>query len=102
MKAQSCTKRIGLKFLNVLQTAVSTSGKSVEEFLREAVEIRELLKQNSEETQGVLRALSGEYILPEAGGDLLRDGPGVLPTGKTARSYFSRTFQNRLRLWQPV
>lgn len=29
----------------------------------------------------MLRALNGEYVLPEAGGDLLRDGAGVLPTG---------------------
>ena len=28
------------------------------------------------------RALGGEYVLPEAGGDLLRDGAGVLPTGR--------------------
>lgn len=26
--------------------------------------------------------LPGEYILPAVGGDLLRDGPGVLPTGR--------------------
>ena len=43
--------------------------------------IRELLKRNTEETEGIIRALNGEYILPEAGGDLLRDGAGVLPTG---------------------
>ena len=29
----------------------------------------------------IVRALSGEYIEPQAGGDLLRDGAGVLPTG---------------------
>ncbi len=40
-----------------------------------------LLARNIEEMTGVLRALNGEYILPEAGGDLLRDGAGVLPTG---------------------
>ena len=49
--------------------------------LAEAIEIRGLLRRNTEELTGVMRALSGEYILPEAGGDLLRDGPGVLPTG---------------------
>ena len=32
----------------------------------------------------MLRALRGEYVLPEAGGDLLRDGAGVLPTGDAA------------------
>ncbi|KAF5843565.1 CobN/magnesium chelatase [Dunaliella salina] len=41
-----------------------------------------LLAQNSQELTGVLRALRGEYVLPEAGGDLLRDGVGVLPTGR--------------------
>ena len=37
--------------------------------------------RNTEELDGVLKALNGDYILPEAGGDLLRDGAGVLPTG---------------------
>ncbi len=50
--------------------------------LEEALEIRSLLNRNTEEISGVLRALNGEYILPEAGGDLLRDGAGVLPTGR--------------------
>jgi len=45
------------------------------------VTIRGLLARNTEELDGVLRALGGEYVLPEAGGDLLRDGAGVLPTG---------------------
>ncbi|KAK9843478.1 hypothetical protein WJX81_004582 [Elliptochloris bilobata] len=50
--------------------------------LAEAVQIRGLLARNTEEVDGVLRALSGEYVPPEAGGDLLRDGAGVLPTGR--------------------
>lgn len=52
------------------------------EKLAEAVRIRDLLGQNTEELRSVARALNGEYILPEAGGDLLRDGAGVLPTGR--------------------
>ena len=52
------------------------------EKVEEAVEIRNLLDQNTQEIDSVLRALNGEYILPEAGGDLLRDGAGVLPTGR--------------------
>ncbi len=40
-----------------------------------------LLDRNTEELGSLLRALNGEYVLPEAGGDLLRDGAGVLPTG---------------------
>ena len=50
--------------------------------LDEALEIRELLRRNTEELSGALRALNGEYLPPAAGGDLLRDGPGVLPTGR--------------------
>ena len=50
--------------------------------LDEAFEIRELLRRNTEELSGALRALNGEYLPPAAGGDLLRDGPGVLPTGR--------------------
>lgn len=64
----------------------STSGNfeaSFGERLEEGVRIRDLLRRNSEEMDGVLRALNGEYILPEAGGDLLRDGAGVLPTGES-------------------
>ena len=53
-----------------------------EEALKEAIRIRSLLNRNTEEIEGVVRALNGEYILPEAGGDLLRDGAGVLPTGR--------------------
>lgn len=47
------------------------------------MDIAGLLDQNTEEVHSVLRALNGEYILPEAGGDLLRDGAGVLPTGRS-------------------
>ena len=50
--------------------------------LSEAVDIRTLLRRNTEELTGALRALNGEYLAPAVGGDLLRDGPGVLPTGR--------------------
>ena len=50
--------------------------------LAEAVEIRDLLRKNTEELTGVIKALGGEYVPPATGGDLLRDGPGVLPTGR--------------------
>ena len=48
----------------------------------EAAEISHLLRRSDEELDGVARALRGEYVLPAPGGDLLRDGPGVLPTGR--------------------
>ncbi|MGH7999140.1 MAG: magnesium chelatase subunit H [Brasilonema sp.] len=44
--------------------------------------IRELLMQTTDELTNLLRGLNGEYILPAPGGDLLRDGVGVLPTGR--------------------
>jgi magnesium chelatase subunit H len=50
--------------------------------LEEALQIRDLLAQNTDELTNLLRGLNGEYIPPAPGGDLLRDGPGVLPTGR--------------------
>ncbi|MCC0176784.1 magnesium chelatase subunit H [Waterburya agarophytonicola K14] len=48
----------------------------------EALKIRDLLTQNTDEMVNLLRGLNGEYIPPAPGGDLLRDGSGVLPTGR--------------------
>ncbi|BAY98440.1 protoporphyrin IX magnesium chelatase [Tolypothrix tenuis PCC 7101] len=45
-------------------------------------QIRDLLMQSTDELTNLLRGLNGEYIPPAPGGDLLRDGPGVLPTGR--------------------
>ncbi len=45
-------------------------------------QLADLLRQNSDELTNLLRGLNGEYIPPAPGGDLLRDGPGVLPTGR--------------------
>jgi magnesium chelatase subunit H len=50
--------------------------------LLESEEIRSLLAQNTDELTNLLRGLNGEYIPPAPGGDLLRDGAGVLPTGR--------------------
>jgi len=44
--------------------------------------IRDLLMQSTDELTNLLRGLNGEYIPPAPGGDLLRDGVGVLPTGR--------------------
>ncbi|MBD2337099.1 magnesium chelatase subunit H [Calothrix sp. FACHB-156] len=49
---------------------------------QEGEEIRSLLMQSTDELTNLLRGLNGEYIPPAPGGDLLRDGPGVLPTGR--------------------
>jgi magnesium chelatase subunit H len=45
-------------------------------------ELTHLLNQNTDELTNLLRGLNGEYIPPAPGGDLLRDGIGVLPTGR--------------------
>jgi len=50
--------------------------------VKEAMHIRKLLHQTTDELTNLLRGLNGEYIPPAPGGDLLRDGPGVLPTGR--------------------
>jgi len=68
---------------NAFRSPPASSGETLpEEKLSEAVEIRRLLTMNTEEMHGAIRALNGEYVPPEAGGDLLRDGAGVLPTGR--------------------
>ena len=50
--------------------------------LKEGQRIQDLLTQNTDEMTNLLRGLNGEYIPPAPGGDLLRDGSGVLPTGR--------------------
>jgi len=50
--------------------------------LKEAMQIKMLLNKNSEEISNIIKGLGGQYIPPGVGGDLLRDGPGVLPTGR--------------------
>ena len=52
------------------------------DLLAEAVNICDRLTQTTDELTNLLRGLNGEYIPPAPGGDLLRDGPGVLPTGR--------------------
>ncbi|MDZ8185613.1 MAG: magnesium chelatase subunit H [Nostoc sp. ChiSLP02] len=53
-----------------------------EEREEEARLIKDLLMQSTDELTNLLRGLNGEYIPPAPGGDLLRDGVGVLPTGR--------------------
>ncbi len=50
--------------------------------VEEARIIRQGLTQTTDELTNLLRGLNGEYIPPAPGGDLLRDGPGALPTGR--------------------
>ncbi len=52
------------------------------EMIHTAKEIVSLLNKNTEELDGILNLLDGGYIPPAPGGDLLRDGTAVLPTGR--------------------
>jgi magnesium chelatase subunit H len=61
---------------------VKQKREDVRSKLLEGIEIKKLLNQNTEELHSIVKALNGEYILPGVGGDLLRDGTGVLPTGR--------------------
>lgn len=61
---------------------VGTDSEELRSSVKEALEIRTLLERNVEEISGMLRALNGEYVLPAPGGDLIRDGASVLPTGR--------------------
>ncbi|MGB7708937.1 MAG: magnesium chelatase subunit H [Microcoleus sp.] len=52
------------------------------EVFEDGLLVKKMLLQTTDELTNLLRGLNGEYILPAPGGDLLRDGPGVLPTGR--------------------
>lgn len=56
--------------------------QTASEQTQEIENIQNLLNQNTDELTNLLRGLNGEYIPPAPGGDLLRDGAGVLPTGR--------------------
>ncbi|AFY40187.1 cobaltochelatase CobN subunit [[Leptolyngbya] sp. PCC 7376] len=58
------------------------SGDRLPKLLQEAQQIRDLLLQTDDEITNLVKGLNGEYIPPAPGGDLLRDGMGVLPTGR--------------------
>lgn len=69
----------------VEELATGNSPESLSQLLPnpdEAMQICQLLRQTPDEMTNLLRGLNGEYIPPAPGGDLLRDGPGVLPTGR--------------------
>ncbi|MDX2232187.1 MAG: magnesium chelatase subunit H [Leptolyngbyaceae cyanobacterium bins.349] len=59
-----------------------TAPPDLKDKVAEAIAIRDLLQHNTDELTNLLRGLNGEYIPPAPGGDLLRDGMGVLPTGR--------------------
>ncbi|MEG5033501.1 magnesium chelatase subunit H [Microcoleus sp. AT3-D2] len=69
----------------VLQTSTGkmpVPQEGLDGVFEEGLLVRDLLLQTTDELTNLLRGLNGEYILPAPGGDLLRDGAGVLPTGR--------------------
>jgi len=60
----------------------ASEGAERSQRLLEALRICQLLERSREELDHLLDGLNGRYIPPAPGGDLLRDGPGVLPTGR--------------------
>jgi magnesium chelatase subunit H len=50
--------------------------------LNEAADVALLLQRSTEEMDAIITALDGGYVLPNPGGDLIRDGSSVLPTGR--------------------
>ena len=68
--------------IETLAKRYPTSEPLTSVLLEEALTIRRGLTQTTDELTNLLRGLNGEYIPPAPGGDLLRDGPGALPTGR--------------------
>ncbi|NTW48671.1 MAG: magnesium chelatase subunit H [Chlorobiales bacterium] len=56
--------------------------KSIDQALREGREMVKALEDNTGEMKAIVRALEGKYIPAGPGGDLIRDGSNVLPTGR--------------------
>ena len=50
--------------------------------LQEGVALKQALEDNSREMTSLLMALCGEYIPSGPGGDIVRDGASILPTGR--------------------
>lgn len=69
-------------FMDDSASSVDTITNEDEALLKEASEIVALLSKNTEELDSVIDSLDGGYVLPAPGGDLLRDGTSVLPTGR--------------------
>ena len=78
----SPTERTAIATRNQSDDYLLSFANGRSEILKAAFQIRDLLQQNTDELTNLLRGLNGEYILPAPGGDLLRDGAGVLPTGR--------------------
>ncbi|MBH8566915.1 magnesium chelatase subunit H [Nostoc sp. CENA67] len=76
------TPVLGSPQVEDVASKTATPSPRRQERQEEERQIRDLLEKSTDELTNLLRGLNGEYIPPAPGGDLLRDGPGVLPTGR--------------------
>eukprot|EP01038_Epipyxis_sp_PR26KG_P011025 gene11025-14806_t len=71
---------------NSVLTYSSDSKKKSQIFyheLNEAIKVAKILYENPKnEMNGLLGALNGEYVVAAPGGDIIRDGAAILPTGR--------------------
>jgi magnesium chelatase subunit H len=65
----------GAKVSEEMAAAISTA-------IQEGRALKQGLQDNSNEMKSFVRALNGEYLPSGPGGDLVRDGASVLPTGR--------------------
>ncbi len=56
--------------------------EAMNESLKEGLAMKNALEDNDNEMKSFLHALSGGYLPSGPGGDLVRDGAGILPTGR--------------------
>ncbi|MBM3422846.1 MAG: magnesium chelatase subunit H [Chlorobi bacterium] len=70
---------------NVLTGGAKVSqelAEAINDSLKEGITMKRALDDNSGEMESFVRALRGEYLPSGPGGDLVRDGAGILPTGR--------------------
>lgn len=63
-----------------------TTEKTEQSVVDKAMPIMQALRKSDEELSSLMTGLDGGYIKPKPGGDLLRDGPSVLPTGRNTHA----------------
>jgi len=89
-KAESSSNGVLQMVQNVMRTIFQSNEPQINQeqlseeqaLEEEACIILSKLEQTTNEVENLLVGLDGGYIPPQPGGDLLRDGPSVLPTGR--------------------
>ncbi|KAG7350999.1 cobaltochelatase [Nitzschia inconspicua] len=87
-RAKTSTSDANQDWWNALLTWIKWDDASTkshtphQNIISEATEVASLLHRSTEELDAIVTALDGGYVLPNPGGDLIRDGSAVLPTGR--------------------